>query len=1323
MLEPRLIQSEPVELCFEPGSTANEGHAATKWTGDPNMDISDNAAQQSRQPVSECRHQPITSTQLFTYAVPDLDQAGQNVFIDMEPNSINSHHGDFCFTGLTLDFSNYDPNFEAMQSPVNIHNNTRDGVTVPELISPVSAQNQTSPVPAEKWTSPMSSEDSGYASYGIFHPDYSHSSQPPDTSYLPTCYSKMVFPEPSAPLVETAATVFESTDDAIKPICPDRAANENSHTQADERGAVCSMADTTKIPPDATSQRILTICKAIAYKLRPLCDVNKRWRRLSRKIPDLIKDFALDFFLEEDEFSDRRVASFLVTNHQEIATHLQSILRFEKSTHARLETSRPSIEKMSLSDKMSLWSRVSSNQDERLDYPELCEGVREAPENEDDDSDTCSSHETTEFGNAVPESEAYWRLITDMSKELDPNFPVGSRLSFNTFYPIRREIVGELLTSRSTSPISEPMTAPKKYKAAFHLPWGPMGSTVCPVLSGRELADCVVLTWSSEEHIQASTLEEYLHRAWLPGRSRPESRLIHVLGIALEGNSFDTQAKTTAGTTLPDKSNQQIWTTAAKDAEIVVWVAGSPHFIAECGATLAWIVAALQPLTRALDSDHGFYSTPILKPVADTAGQPSSEKQTADAVSCRSWIIEGRPRSLSAESFLRKQALYSQVFGAPPALVKGFPTTPRPGSFSGTEVTAETLFRWVPNPRLKTADGRVTLEGEQTTLGLHKRASNVLLWHIIRSVSLAGCTCDIGDDTEHDLDVKGVDELLYYRHILADCDGTRAATKIEHSSVPLSPDHLNQGGVKRGRQEVPSQDLPESRTDSQSLLTPNAGPTIRGSPSSATWSPGISLDSDVLSISDTSEDVITDPDLCSEDPSFRIIDATARLLLAKYRSQNSTVREHASGTDPGNSNGTTFIAIAPSTTTTTTNPSNPKRNRTRRDDDEDNEPNEDEKPPSKKPRANDPTPTTPTISRLLACPFWKHDPSKHRGCFRIKLDKISRVKQHLARKHVPGLYCEFCLAVFADHDSPGHQAHVQARSCTYRACELPGMTHQQQRELSRKSNRHASEQDQWFAIWDVIFPARSRPASAYMDPDLSEDLCHFREFATLHGPAILASGVTKMLDPAPISPGAGIQHVPPQHGGDPDDSPPGPLLLLRTNLERVIAHGLTALFEDWLASRTPSTASTYPSSSRRQSENSIVVATPALASSQNATPASSFAGQTAPRQPVPAHSLSELELNCHQAPDDSHFGVSAWPPGGDMSDPVIHDPGAAPDWFELNQLLSANAGAVNDALEGWTGIVDWNAGGADDGGMAREDVYGTIGPLDPLPRENVNPAA
>ncbi|KAH8894717.1 hypothetical protein GQ53DRAFT_642883, partial [Thozetella sp. PMI_491] len=114
----------------------------------------------------------------------------------------------------------------------------------------------------------------------------------------------------------------------------------------------------------------------------------------------------------------------------------------------------------------------------------------------------------------------------------------------------------------------------------------------------------------------------------------------------------------------------------------------------------------------------------------------------------------------------------------------------------------------------------------------------------------------------------------------------------------------------------------------------------------------------------------------------------------------------------------------------------------------------------------------------LACPFWKLDPDKHWECFLKKISTISYVKQHLSRRHTPSYYCPRCYAIFPDE--PTYDQHFLDVPCVRGAtATLDGISHPQSRLLSRKSK--GSVEEQWFAMWHILFPGQPRPASIYVD--------------------------------------------------------------------------------------------------------------------------------------------------------------------------------------------------------------------------------------------------
>lgn len=139
--------------------------------------------------------------------------------------------------------------------------------------------------------------------------------------------------------------------------------------------------------------------------------------------------------------------------------------------------------------------------------------------------------------------------------------------------------------------------------------------------------------------------------------------------------------------------------------------------------------------------------------------------------------------------------------------------------------------------------------------------------------------------------------------------------------------------------------------------------------------------------------------------------------------------------------------------------------------------------------------------RFLACPFWRLDPVKHWGCFAKKTRTISYVKQHLSRQHSADFYCQRCYKIFSDAEI--RDRHVLSVWCAPRdpSAILEGVSHDQKTQLSRKSK--GSMEDQWYAMWNILFPGRQQPSSVYIDSDQSEDFCRIREFSQREGVTIL----------------------------------------------------------------------------------------------------------------------------------------------------------------------------------------------------------------------------
>ncbi|KAI1804434.1 hypothetical protein F4811DRAFT_561760 [Daldinia bambusicola] len=138
----------------------------------------------------------------------------------------------------------------------------------------------------------------------------------------------------------------------------------------------------------------------------------------------------------------------------------------------------------------------------------------------------------------------------------------------------------------------------------------------------------------------------------------------------------------------------------------------------------------------------------------------------------------------------------------------------------------------------------------------------------------------------------------------------------------------------------------------------------------------------------------------------------------------------------------------------------------------------------------------------LACPYAKKDPVRYRDCYRYFLARVRDVKQHVTRCHRKPIHCPICNDTFRDEDE--RDLHIGLRSCTPRpSIIMEGISEKQKRELSQRVSSKMPEEQQWFAVFDIIFSPHPRPRTPYRDRELSDDLCVFQDFMTARGPALL----------------------------------------------------------------------------------------------------------------------------------------------------------------------------------------------------------------------------
>lgn len=154
---------------------------------------------------------------------------------------------------------------------------------------------------------------------------------------------------------------------------------------------------------------------------------------------------------------------------------------------------------------------------------------------------------------------------------------------------------------------------------------------------------------------------------------------------------------------------------------------------------------------------------------------------------------------------------------------------------------------------------------------------------------------------------------------------------------------------------------------------------------------------------------------------------------------------------------------------------------------------------------------------IFACPFAKKDPIIHEHCHNYELREIKHVRQHLKRCHLI-VVCPRCRECFNAQDLLGKHL---ARGCEVRDLQDPeGMSPRQHELLKAKTSHEMPLEDQWYYIWDVLFPALPRPATPYKDEfrSLSEFRTLLRNFRDQQIPSLADRVMHEMEGTAVMSP-------------------------------------------------------------------------------------------------------------------------------------------------------------------------------------------------------------
>ncbi|KAH8649069.1 hypothetical protein BX600DRAFT_109902 [Xylariales sp. PMI_506] len=141
-------------------------------------------------------------------------------------------------------------------------------------------------------------------------------------------------------------------------------------------------------------------------------------------------------------------------------------------------------------------------------------------------------------------------------------------------------------------------------------------------------------------------------------------------------------------------------------------------------------------------------------------------------------------------------------------------------------------------------------------------------------------------------------------------------------------------------------------------------------------------------------------------------------------------------------------------------------------------------------------------SLTFACPYLKMDAMAHNRCCKYTLTRIRDVKQHLSRCHQLPVYCPRCFETFKDEEQRDN--HAQFVDCPKRAHLKPeGITNAQRKLLEKKPPKNQTPEQQWYTVYEILFPDHPRPQSPYVDTTLLQNVVNYQSFVRTDGPRII----------------------------------------------------------------------------------------------------------------------------------------------------------------------------------------------------------------------------
>ncbi|KAF3765617.1 hypothetical protein M406DRAFT_68040 [Cryphonectria parasitica EP155] len=200
----------------------------------------------------------------------------------------------------------------------------------------------------------------------------------------------------------------------------------------------------------------------------------------------------------------------------------------------------------------------------------------------------------------------------------------------------------------------------------------------------------------------------------------------------------------------------------------------------------------------------------------------------------------------------------------------------------------------------------------------------------------------------------------------------------------------------------------------------------------------------------------------------------------------------------------------------------------------------------------------------LACHFQKKNPQRYPSCGIRKngFRTVAEIKQHFWRKHQRNPnYCPRCKTIFdTEQQKDDHISQIPESPCPKSTAELPeGLPHELVEELKCRVDKEHDLSEQWFSVWDKIFPGIPRPQSPTFDlcGDVHIHALDLAAYLEIEAPRVVSSSLRD----------AGLLA--------------DPSVNIDASTRRVINLSFRRVYQDWLSQRPA--ASNSPSSSNETS--------------------------------------------------------------------------------------------------------------------------------------------